>query len=287
MKQSRQEAASALEALGFTALEANVYLELLGAGAQSGYRVAQSIGKAAANTYRALEVLDARGAVVCEDGETRIYRAVPYDELSAMLASEFARRAERAKRVISSVDRASGDERVYRLTRPSQVYERARAMIERATTFLLIDAFPEALEELRESIEAAAGRGVDAIVHAYAPQRLRGVRVIEQPRGAEARAAWPGVWLNVSADALEALNAYVLDDEHTTGSWTQSACLAWILYCGSASETALTHLADLAAREPGVSLAAALRTLGDIVRTDPPGRGSFHQQLTKKKEASR
>jgi HTH-type transcriptional regulator, sugar sensing transcriptional regulator len=286
MKPQRLEAASALEAMGFTALEARIYVDLLGAGAQSGYRVAQSIGKAAANTYRALETLEARGAVVCEDGERRLYRATPYAELTAMLSAEFARRAERAQNALASLEGKESDERIYRLTRPAQVYERARAMIERTREFLLIDAFPAALEELRSSIEAAASRGADVIVHAYAPQSMPGVRVIVAPRGAEVRARWPGAWLNVVADAAEALNAYVLDDQRTVGTWTQSAYLAWVLYCGSASETGLTHLAELAAREPQIPLANALRTLDDIVRTDPPGRGPLYEQLTKKKEAT-
>jgi hypothetical protein len=286
MNQTREDAAAALEALGFTALEAQIYVELLGAGAQSGYRVAQLIGKAGANTYRALESLEGRGAVVCEVGNPRLYRATPYAELSAMLSSEFARRTERAQRTLASVELDESDERMYRLTRPDQVYERARAMIERAASFLLIDAFPAALEKLRESIEAAALRGVDVIVHAYAPHALEGVRVIEAPRGAQVRDRWPGAWLNVNADASEALNAYVAGDEGTTGTWTQSAYFAWVLYCGTASETGLTHLFELASREPDVPLADALRSLDDIVRTDPPGRGSLYQQLTEKKEAS-
>ena len=281
------EAAASLEPLGFTPLESSIYVELLGAGAQSGYRVAQSIGKAGANTYKALEALEARGAVVCEDGETRLYRAVPFPELAAMLSSEFAQRTQRAERVLATVGRDAGDERVYRLTRPAQVYERARAMIDRTEGFLLIDAFPPALEELRASIEAAAARGVDAIVHAYAPHQLNGVRVIEAPRGAEVRARWPGVWLNVSADASEALNAYVLDDERTVGTWTQSAYMAWVLYCGAASETGLTHLAELAVRRPEISLADALQTLDGIVRADPPGRAPLYDRLTKRGEGSR
>jgi HTH-type transcriptional regulator, sugar sensing transcriptional regulator len=287
MKKSRPEASAALEALGFTPLESAIYLELLGSGAQSGYRVAQSIGKAGANTYKALEALESRGAVVCEDGETRLYRAVPFDELAAMLTSEFTRRAQLAHRALATVGRDAGDERVYRLNRPAQVYERARAMIDRTEAFLLIDAFPAALEELRPSIEAAAARGVDAIVHAYAPHELEGVRVIEAPRGEEVRARWPGLWLNVSSDASEALNAYILDDERTVGTWTQSAYLAWVLYCGAASETGLTHLAELAERQPDISLADALQTLEEIVRTDPPGRAPLYDQLTTKGEGSR
>ncbi|HTA39478.1 MAG TPA: helix-turn-helix domain-containing protein [Candidatus Acidoferrales bacterium] len=286
MKKPAHDASAALEALGFTPLESATYVELLRAGAQSGYRVAQSIGKAGANTYKALEALETRGAVVCEDGETRLYRAVPFDELAAMLSSEFAQRAQRASRALASVGRDAGDERVYRLSRPAQVYERARAMIDRTESFLLIDAFPQALDELRESIEAAAARGVDAIVHAYAPHELAGVRVIEAPRGAEVRARWPGAWLNVSADASEALNAYVLDDERTHGTWTQSAYMAWVLYCGAASETGLTHLAELAVRRPDMPLADALKTLDDIVRLDPPGRAPLYERLTKKEEGT-
>jgi hypothetical protein len=200
-----------------------------------------------------------------------------------MLSSDFARRTERAQRLLAEVGGGESDERIYRLSNPGQVYERARAMIAGTAEFLLIDAFPDALEELRESIEAAAARGVSVIVHAYASHELRGARVIEAPRGAEVRARWPGAWLNVSADASEALNAYILDDDRTVGTWTASPYLAWVFYCGTASETGLTHLAALAAHDPELALGTALQTLERIVRSDPPGRDSLHQSLAKKK----
>ena len=110
--------------------------------------------------------------------------------------------------------------------------------------------------------------------------------MIVAPRGDQIRARWPGAWLNVSADAAEALNAYVLDDDRTVGTWTRSAYMAWILYCGAASETALTHLTELADREPNVLLADALRSIEDIVRPDPPGRAPLYEQLTTTKEVS-
>jgi hypothetical protein len=124
------------------------------------------------------------------------------------------------------------------------------------------------------------------IVHAYAPLALEGARVIVAPRGEQVRTRWPGAWLNVSADAAEALNAYVLDDDRAVGTWTRSAYMAWILYCGAASETALTHLAELAVREPHALLADALRSIDDIVRSDPPGRAPLYDQLATTKEVS-
>lgn len=49
--------------LGFTGLEADVYTALLAESPTTGYRVAQALGKAVANTYKAIASLEAKRAV--------------------------------------------------------------------------------------------------------------------------------------------------------------------------------------------------------------------------------
>ena len=79
------EGVESLVALGFTALEAEVYIYLLGASPATGYRVAQAIGKPIANTYKAIEALESKGAVIVEHSANKLCRAIPAEELLGQL----------------------------------------------------------------------------------------------------------------------------------------------------------------------------------------------------------
>src|SRR4051812_35804269 len=116
------EAIEALVALGFTGLEAEVYAWLLGESPATGYRVAQALGKPAANTYKAIESLQQKGAVLVEDGESRLCRAVPAEELLRQAERGFAEKRAAAARALSELRGPGGDERVYTIRTADQVF---------------------------------------------------------------------------------------------------------------------------------------------------------------------
>jgi hypothetical protein len=82
-------AKDALVSLGFTALESEIYACLTREGSSSGYRVAQAIGKPAANTYKSLETLLRKGAVVQDDVKKKTYAPVAPETLLTRLNKEF------------------------------------------------------------------------------------------------------------------------------------------------------------------------------------------------------
>lgn len=82
-------AKDALVSLGFTALESEIYACLIREGSSSGYRVAQAIGKPAANTYKSLETLLRKGAVVQDDVKKKTYAPVAPETLLTRLNKEF------------------------------------------------------------------------------------------------------------------------------------------------------------------------------------------------------
>ena len=71
-----EAAVESLQELGFTETEALAYAGLVPISPATGYRVAQAIGKPAANTYKALESLEAKGAVLVESGAVRPLAAI-------------------------------------------------------------------------------------------------------------------------------------------------------------------------------------------------------------------
>src|SRR5262245_45961392 len=132
------DAAKALEELGFSRVEAEVYLFLLERGPASGYAIAQGLGKAAAGVYKVLDGLTARGAAGVDAGSTRLYRAAPREELLDGLARRFEERRERAARALAEVREIQGDDRVYRIEAFDAAVDRFREMLGRARSVALI-----------------------------------------------------------------------------------------------------------------------------------------------------
>lgn len=230
-RDSIEESVRHLAALGFTELEASVYVYLVENSPATAYRVAQGIGKPVANTYKAVESLQQKGAVLVDETKTRLCRAVPPDDLLGRLEKTFEARREAAARSLARLQPAGGDDDgIFTLTSPEQVYERCGQMLERARDVVLLDAFPAAVEMLRPGLEAAAARGIPVAVQAYAPAELAGVDVII-PLGAEkVQERWTGQWVCLMVDGAEYLFAYLDENGKTVHQaiWSESAFLSWV-----------------------------------------------------------
>ena len=279
---SPDQAVQSLVDMGFTALEAEIYRSLLRLGDGTGYRVAQSLGKPAANVYKALESLESKGAVVAEDGEKRRYRPVPSGELLAQLERQFARRKERAQLALAKLPGPRQDIRIYGLSSQEQVLERAREMLRRTQRLALIDSFPEPFDELTDELQAAAARGVHVAAKIYAPRQVEGVRTILEPRHEEIRDRWPGEWLIVMVDGSEMLIA-ILRPQHgevLQAIWTESPYLATIFRGAVGSELGFTHLRErIAAGASLDELDAAVASTDAFFDPDLPGYFRLMEQL--------
>ncbi|MCC2669207.1 MAG: hypothetical protein K0Q72_1678 [Armatimonadetes bacterium] len=263
----------ALVELGFTHLEAEIYAFLVQESPATGYRVAQALGKAVANTYKAIETLQNKGAILLDESSTRHYRAVPPGEVLARLERTFADRKARAAQELSRVRTAPLDDRVYRLTTRDQVLERCRAMIQRSRSVLLIDVFPLLLAELRPELERAAERGVTVAVKSYVPAEVTGARVLLNPRGEELMRRYPGQWMIVNADGAELLIASLTVDAGAVvqSVWTSSVYLAWIVHTSLVAEFLLTE--TLMQLERGVSGDDLRAVFGRMLHRDAPPPG--------------
>jgi predicted transcriptional regulator len=201
-----------LAALGFTEAEAAVYCELLRAPASTGYRLAQLIGKAAAGVYQALASLSQKGAVLLDDKEAKSYRAVPPAELIAALSKSFEARAAEAIQSLEGLHEPHPDDRLYQLSSVDQVFERATAMIDRAKEIVLFDLFPAPFRQLEGALTHAATRGVTVAGLLY-DRAMREPYLALRSSGSQfVLERWPGVQMNVVADASEHLIALLSRD---------------------------------------------------------------------------
>jgi|SRR5579862_8912292 predicted transcriptional regulator len=227
-----------LAALGFNETEAAIYCELLRTPASTGYRLAQSIGKAAGNVYQALATLSQKGAVLIDDGEAKTYRAVPPSELIAVLSRNFEARAEEAARSLERLHEPQPDDRLYQLSTVDQVFERAMGMIERAREIVLFDLFPEPFRRLEGALARAATQGVTVAGLIYDRAVSTPYLALLSSGSQFVLERWPGVQMNVVADASEHLTALLTHDAGSVkhAVWSDSAYLACVEHSSRASE---------------------------------------------------
>jgi predicted transcriptional regulator len=228
-----------LTQLGFSDIEARVYLALLRESPQTGYRIARAIGKAAANTYQALESLAHKGAIIVEQGDARQCRAVPPAEVIERLRREFAERGEQVTRELEEMDHGTEDERVYQLRSISQVFERARTMLSKAQRIVIADIFAAPLERLVAAFDDAAARGVSVYVRGYGNL---GACKFHYTGGGQAdrvsAEAWPGQHLALVVDGREHLIAlcdWSMERVHQA-AWSASRYLSCLQHIHLADE---------------------------------------------------
>jgi sugar-specific transcriptional regulator TrmB len=244
MRNTLQDGRQALVELGLTALEADVYTCLLRERDATGYRVAAALGKPVANTYKALQSLAAKGAIVIDEGQSRICRAVPPSELLGRLERAFDSRKTRAEKALVRLPGAPADDRVFQMRSREQVFERCRLLLSAAERVVLLDVFPGPLAELTPEVEAAVNRGVDVYIKAYGATEITATQVTVDPLGNTVTERWPGEWLNMVADGAQYVHAFLTaDGKHVHQAvWSESAYLAWVYHSAVWSELALSEV---------------------------------------------
>src|SRR5688572_18696844 len=75
--------------LGFSEIEASIYIDLLKHPGSTGYGIGKSIARPHANVYQGLNSLEQKGAVMFEDRERKTFTATPPDELLELIRRRF------------------------------------------------------------------------------------------------------------------------------------------------------------------------------------------------------
>ena len=226
------QAAKALTFLGFSEIEALVYCFLLEESPATGYRVSHGIGKPTANTYKAIAALALRGAIVIDDSDSRLCRAVPPDELLDRLDREFDTRKQVAASELAKIRQSEGDDRVYYLTSVEQVIERTRTMLKGAKNAALLELFPLTVPLFAADLESAAKRGVAVAVKVYEPVTLKGVTVVRPDEAPRVLSVWPGQQISIAIDGEQFLTALLSQDASTVHQalWSNSTFLSCFYY---------------------------------------------------------
>ena len=101
-----------LSQLGLTTLEAEIYVYLVQHSPASGYKIAKGIGRSFPSTYKAVVSLQAKGAVLVDDGKSRLSRAVPVEELVSHLERRFCEQRSAAVAALNQLPNSPEDTRI-------------------------------------------------------------------------------------------------------------------------------------------------------------------------------
>jgi sugar-specific transcriptional regulator TrmB len=271
----------ALTELGFTDLEAQLYCALLKRAPVTGYRLAQTVGKAAANVYQALIALEQKGAVVVEDGDTKSYRPVAPGEMMAALQTRFSASRKSAATALERLHTPAHSDKIFQLRNSVQAIERARQMIESAREIVLFDLFPEPFQLLKSHLGLAAARGVRVAGVVYSEESCGDFECVRSHGQARVPEKWPGSQLTLVADAREFLVALLSDDgeELRHGLWSDSLYLSCLQHSGMACEIRLSALAlrnedPLASLSLLPSMPEGLRAFSVLAAAPPAKEGA-------------
>lgn len=230
------EIIKSLSQLGFTELEAAVYSYLVENSPATAYRVAQDIDKPVANTYKAVQSLFQKEAILIDETQNRLCQAVPPKEVLNKLRASFLEKHKAAETALSNLKLSANDEKIFSLVTAEQVFERCRNLIEQSENIVLVDAFPGAVEIIKPWIEAAAGRKVKVILQAYTPTEIKDVEIVAFQPAERMLDRWQGHWLIVVVDGAEYLFAFLSDDGKSVRNaiWCGNAFLALPQHCNLA-----------------------------------------------------
>jgi sugar-specific transcriptional regulator TrmB len=239
-----REAIEPVTLLGFTELEATVYAHLVQHSPATGYKIARAIGKPIANTYKAIEALQRKGAVLVDETGNRMCRALPPEDLLDRAERTFRQRHQKAKRALSRIPKADHDAGVYALTSSEQVYDRCRKMLAKAKAVAVLDLFPEPFAHLRSAIQSCLKRGVSVAVQVYDGATIPGAEMVRHGQADTVLQVWDGHWLNCSIDGAELLIAFLASDEETVHQafWSRSPFLCTVFGSALGAELLASRL---------------------------------------------
>ncbi len=271
---------SLLAEVGFSGLEAEVYLALLKEPGATGYRVSAIIGKPAPNTYKALDSLRVKGAVLLDETVgAKAYSALPIGEYLDGLKRNLETRQQEIESELSELTVEPVETGIFKLTSVDQVYSRARSMIESARNVVLLDVFPAPLARLLPDIRRAARRGVNVFIKAYEHVEIKGCDVVAPKKGRPADLGiWNGDWLNVVVDCREYLMSFLKSESSGVHEavWTRNAYLAVLSYNGVLHELVLTRVGQLIwADKSKQEIRSAVADLGKRYLSEAPWQNAI------------
>jgi len=285
---TNNKALNLLRELGLNQLESEIYMFMLPQPPMTAYKIAKSIGKPTANVYKSVETLSRKGALIIEDGSSKICRAVPARVFLHRAEQNYHEISQKAQNVLKNIEVSPIDEIVFRVDNIEQVYTYCREMIERAKATVVIDAFPIPLQKIAPLVSKATKRGVEVFIEAYESITIEGTKITFIPIADRLVSQWGAQQLNIVVDGKENLMALLTHDgsDVLQAFWSNSLYLSCLHHGGRLCEQTLVRA--IQARRNGASADEVISIIENhpfFITKAVPGQEELNRRYPIKKES--
>lgn len=156
-----------MKQLGFTGVEAEIYLYLLQHPLATGYEISKGTALPRANTYQALETLAAKERITAVSQEPARYAAVPPARLLKRIQEETQQRCQSLEEQLSALEQPDGMGHFWELSERGRIESRMIEMVNTAQRRIAANLWAEDLERLSAPLRAARDRGCTIILNLF------------------------------------------------------------------------------------------------------------------------
>jgi sugar-specific transcriptional regulator TrmB len=218
-----------LRRIGFSEVEARVYVALLKEHPVTGDRLAKLSGIPRSDVCQATGSLAGRGAMVAlPAGRATRYAPVPVAEFLDRVLHEQAELIASLKSDLSILCSGLDLSGVWNIEGQANVMTRAQSIIGKASSRVYVASLPDIVLSLKPLLEDAVARGVQVVVYTTGHVDLPGGRVVVTPVSEENLEQGMGLGLILIRDGQEALIGEWLSSARAHATWTHSPTLVAI-----------------------------------------------------------
>jgi len=156
-----------MKQLGFTGVEAEIYIYLLQHPLSTGYEISKGAALPRANTYQALETLVAKECVTAVSQDPIRYAAESPARLLKRIQEETQRRCQLLEEQLSALEKPDGVGHFWELNTRSRIETRLVTLIQTAQKRIAASLWAEDLEQLSKPLREARDRGCSIILNLF------------------------------------------------------------------------------------------------------------------------
>lgn len=210
-----------LQDLSFTEYEAKAYLTLLEKSPLSGYAVSLNSGVPRSKIYEVLGGMVNRGDIIVSHESTPLYVPLPPDEL-------IAQRKRRAKQIFEVAQKAlkqytlssQNRESIWNISGNEAILNRVKEGIKSAKYRILLEAWKEDAEELRDILQQASQRGIEILIVSYGELDFDFAKIYHHDMSKQITSEYGGRWIVFSVDDQEVVAGIVSLGNDSRAAWT-------------------------------------------------------------------
>lgn len=213
-----------MKQLGFTGIEAEIYMYLLQHPDVTGYEISKGTALPRANTYQALETLATKGYITAVSQDPIRYAAESPTRLLKRIQEETQRRCQHLEQQLSALAKPDGVGHFWELNERGRIETRLIALIETAQKRIAASLWAEDLHRLSTPLREARDRGCTIILNLFGEANAEFATIYrhEEPEKVVGRHV-----VALTIDFAEALVASL--DEPATGVVTENHTLVYLV----------------------------------------------------------